>query len=175
MCIQKNQKRFSLHSTIIFMIRFILQFLARKWMPTKCPRTWFESTYCVDVDLRRACLIFSWWRRDIPLFLSQVAKLQELQQQTSLALQNREEKIRILEKQLSSLQNEYLAVTLQKPLYSHDSKIMLLSCLQTASFALSHGHQMNPTTQLPILHAIDELLQEMVYFRSILKCRLFAH
>ncbi|KAG9416609.1 hypothetical protein AC1031_001005 [Aphanomyces cochlioides] len=100
--------------------------------------------------------------RDLPLFLTRVGQLQELQEQTAATLRLRDEKIRKLEQQLSNLQNEYLAVTLQQSAQPQETKYMLLSCLQSTSFALAHSQNWNQTTQVQVLHAVDELLQEML-------------
>ncbi|CAK4114442.1 unnamed protein product [Aphanomyces euteiches] len=101
-------------------------------------------------------------RKDLPLFLTRVGQLQELQEQTAATLRLRDEKIRKLEQQLSTLQNEYLVVTLQQSAQPQETKHMLLSCLQSTSFALAHSQNWNQTTQVQVLHAVDELLQEMV-------------
>ncbi|KAF0687928.1 Aste57867_20420 [Aphanomyces stellatus] len=101
-------------------------------------------------------------RMDLPRYLAQVNQLQELQEQTASALRIRDEKIQALELQLTNLQNEFLAVTLQQPTNSQEVKFMLLSCLQSTTFSLAHGQKLIPTTQVPVLHALDDLLQEML-------------
>ncbi|OQR80904.1 hypothetical protein ACHHYP_17062 [Achlya hypogyna] len=100
---------------------------------------------------------------DLPHFLGQVRELQESHAKATKELALREARILELEKQVAGLQKDYLELSLESTSREQDSRRrLLLSCIQATTHALAHGHQLNPTTQIPVLQAIDEFLQDML-------------
>ncbi|KDO34642.1 hypothetical protein SPRG_00704 [Saprolegnia parasitica CBS 223.65] len=100
---------------------------------------------------------------DLPRFLKQVQALQDKHASTTAALHKQDARVRELENQVAGLQNDYLAISMDATSREHASqRHLLLSCVQATTFALAHGHQLNPTTQVPVLHVMDSFLQDMV-------------
>ncbi|EQC41611.1 hypothetical protein SDRG_01570 [Saprolegnia diclina VS20] len=100
---------------------------------------------------------------DLPRFLKQVQALQEKHASTTAALHKRDARVHELENQVAGLQNDYLAISMDTTSREHaNQRQLLLSCVQATTYALAHGHQLNPMTQVPVLHAMDSFLQDML-------------